>query len=435
MHNREHDRDRKYEFIIIGSGPGGATLAMELAKHKKDVLVVEKGKYEQEFGNLRDIARFYDVRNSSPQMRASQEGILLFRAFMAGGTAVVSCGNGIRCLETELSDLGIFLEKEFVEAELEMNIAPLPESLLSEGSQKLKWAAEALGYGMKLMPKFINFEKCKKCGKCIAGCPNGAKWSAIDYIEKAIRCGASIDYETIVRRVLVKRGRVEGIAVIGTQGETKILADTVIIAAGGLETPLILNRSGIEGAGKNLFLDLYINTFGEGRGVNQLHEPVMAMVNDEFFSAKGFIISPFINRWKIGRFSELGKAGLHLNQSNLIGFMTKIADESKGCVFPDGTISKVVTKRDRERLCEGVSLSREIMIKAGAPKESLIDSKIQGAHPGGTAAIGKIVDKDLQTNIENLFVCDASVLPLAPGLPPILTIVALAKRLSKMLIT
>ena len=56
-----------------------------------------------------------------------------------------------------------------------------------------------------------------------------------------------------------------------------------------------------------------------------------------------------------------------------------------------------------------------------------------GSHPGGTAAIGRVVDKDLQTEIDNLFVCDGSVLPTSAGLPPILTIVALAKRLAKQL--
>jgi len=41
------------------------------------------------------------------------------------------------------------------------------------------------------------------------------------------------------------------------------------------------------------------------------------------------------------------------------------------------------------------------------------------------------VDKNLETRIKGLFIADASVIPQAPGRPPILTIVALAKRLSK----
>jgi choline dehydrogenase-like flavoprotein len=70
---------------------------------------------------------------------------------------------------------------------------------------------------------------------------------------------------------------------------------------------------------------------------------------------------------------------------------------------------------------------------AGCDPHSLVTTRTQGAHPGGTAAIGKVVDTDLQTRVQNLFVCDASVLPAAPGLPPILTIAALAKRLAKIL--
>ncbi|MBU4608864.1 MAG: GMC family oxidoreductase, partial [Methanobacterium sp.] len=44
------------------------------------------------------------------------------------------------------------------------------------------------------------------------------------------------------------------------------------------------------------------------------------------------------------------------------------------------------------------------------------------------------VDENLETKIKGLFVADASVLPLAPGAPPILTIIALAKRLVAYLI-
>jgi choline dehydrogenase-like flavoprotein len=129
----------------------------------------------------------------------------------------------------------------------------------------------------------------------------------------------------------------------------------------------------------------------------------------------------------------MGAKGATLPTDRLLGIMTKIADEPVGRVHEDGSVSKPVTERDWKRLREGSAISREILIKAGAQADSIMVSKPGGAHPGGTAAIGQVVDKDLQTRIEKLFVCDASVLPAVPGLPPILTIVALSKRLGKML--
>jgi len=73
------------------------------------------------------------------------------------------------------------------------------------------------------------------------------------------------------------------------------------------------------------------------------------------------------------------------------------------------------------------------LVKAGADSKSIIVSKPQGAHPGGTVAMGKVMDEDMQTKLDNLFVCDASVFPAATGMPLILTISALAKRLAKTL--
>ncbi|MCF7891284.1 ferredoxin, partial [Candidatus Bipolaricaulota bacterium] len=42
-------------------------------------------------------------------------------------------------------------------------------------------------------------------------------------------------------------------------------------------------------------------------------------------------------------------------------------------------------------------------------------------------------EEDLQTRVDGLFVCDGSVLPTAPGMPPIVTICALGKRLANTL--
>jgi choline dehydrogenase-like flavoprotein len=428
--------NKKYEFIIVGSGAGGATLARELAIRGRSVLVLERGKLEEKVGTYKDAGRFYDISSKLTNMpRKSKEGVVLWRAFMAGGTTVVSCGNGVRCLEDELRALGIDLEEEFSEAEKEMHIAPIPEELLSEGSKRIRSTANELGYTMEPMPKFLNAASCRKCGQCVFGCVDCAKWTALDYLKEASEKGAEILYETTVDEVLIKNGKAEGVVVKQSKTRKEIIAEIIVLAAGGLSTPVILQKSGLSDAGSGLFVDLLVNTYGVTDDINQINEPVMALVNHDFYKDKGFILSPFISCSSKVRFMELGIKGMMLPVKKLLGIMTKTRDDASGIVHIDGSISKNVTKNDWKRLNEGSDIARKILIKAGASSKSILVSKPQGAHLGGTAAIGKIVDSNLTTKVEGLFVCDASVLPVAPGLPPILTIVALAKRLAKKLAT
>ena len=304
--------------------------------------------------------------------------------------------------------------------------------MLSEGSQVIRQAAHDLGYRMDLMPKFINPDKCQKCSFCCFGCAHGAKWTAEEFLNEAVKNKADIVYETRVEKVIINHGKTKGVSIIGPRGQQEILADTVIISAGGLGTPVILQNSGIKEAGTGLFMDLLVNTYGITKGTNLLHEPTMALVNLEFHQSKGFLLSPFINASKGVRFAELGLRGTSMPVNKMLGIMTKTTDDANGTVYPDGKVSKPVTKNDEVRLKEGSTISRDILIKAGADPKSIVVSKAQGAHPGGTAAIGKVVDKDLQTKVDGLFVCDCSVFPVTPGLPPIITIIALAKRLAKL---
>jgi choline dehydrogenase-like flavoprotein len=424
---------KKYDFLIVGSGAGGATLARELSTRGKNVLVVERGRYEEKIGTVRDTLRYYDLDRLTKAPAQSKEGVILWRAFMAGGTTVVSCGNATRCLEEELAAFGITLDEELAEAEQEMNVSPIAEGLLSEGSERILWAAKDLGYQMELMPKFIDPVRCQKCGQCTAGCAHGAKWTALPYLDEATQNGAEVVYDTRVQQVVVEKGRARGVRGIGPDGEIEFLSDVVILAAGGLGTPVILQRSGVERAGQGLFVDLFVETYGVTGGLNQVREPAMPLVDHEFHRSQGFILSPRVILSRSTRFTVMGARGLTLPTRRLIGIMTKIVDEPVGRVYPDGSISKPVTERDWMRLREGSSIAGDILVRAGADRESIVVSKPTGAHPGGTAAIGDVVDKHLQTEVDNLFVCDASVLPTSPGLPPILTIVALSKRLAKVL--
>jgi len=423
----------RYEFVIVGSGAGGATLAMELSKRGKMVLVVDQGKPEKEIGTLTDCFRYFDLNYFTKMPPRSKDGAILWRAIMAGGTTVVSCGNGIRCLENELAEYGILLEQEFKEAEREMQIVEYNPRRLSQGSKKILEVSGDMGYTMVPMPKFIDPTKCKRCGECTLGCKYDAKWTALDYLTESRENGVEVMYKTRVNKVLRKNGRATGIRVSGPDGTREINAEVVILSAGGIGTPIILQKSGVDEAGKGLFMDLLVNTYGVTQDLSQVEEPTMAIAYHGAYNSKGFILSPYINQNRILRFIEMGMQGIFLKKNHLLGIMTKIRDEPTGQVNINETFSKPITENDWKKLKEGSLISKEILTEAGADRKSIVVSKVQGGHPGGTAAIGKVVDKDLQTKLDNLFVCDASVLPTSPGMPPILTIVALAKRLAKTL--
>ena len=312
-----------------------------------------------------------------------------------------------------------------------MKIAPTPKSLLPEASLRIKEASEELGYTMEPMPKFLDFAKCTRCGSCTFGCFQGAKWTALDYLNDAIANGTNVIYETKVKEVISEDGKVKGVRGKGKNGYVEIKGDNIILAAGALSTPIILQNSGISEARRNLFIDILVNVYRKAEGLNQVSEPLMALVNHEFHEEKEFILSPHINANKTVRFMEAGMKGFMMPTNKLVGIMVKTADDASGRVYPDGSVSKAMTKDDWKRVNEDSSIAKEILENIGA--KSILVSKPQGAHIGGVAAIGNVVDENLETKIRNLYVCDASVLPKAPGLPPILTIVALAKWLGKAL--
>jgi choline dehydrogenase-like flavoprotein len=424
---------RVYDYLIVGSGTGGATLAHDLATRGKEVLIVECGRREPSVGTFKDCVQYYDANKITKIPRKSQEGTILWRTLMVGGSSMVACGNGVRCLEKELEELGISLTNELRESEEYLHVALIPDSLLSDGSHHIAEAARECGYTFQRMPKYVNEEKCKACHGCSLGCRNDARWSALQTITEAENLGVELYTSTTIDHVLTQNGKVYGVEGISPSGPIQLKAKTVILAAGGLGTPVILQRSGISEAGGNLFIDMFINTYGTTRETNLVHEPQMALIDLEFHQENGFLLSPYINIPRQVRLIEAGIQGSLMNANRMLGLMIKTRDDPTGRVYPDGSVSKPVTIKDQERLRKGHQIASEILIKAGVDPKSILKTIPAGAHPGGTAAIGTVIDNNMQTRIEGLYVCDASALPVTPGLPPILIIMALARRLAKII--
>ncbi len=193
----------------------------------------------------------------------------------------------------------------------------------------------------------------------------------------------------------------------------------VILAAGGLKTPVILQSSGFDRAGRRLFIDLCELWLGVTPEIDISREPPMQLVYTDMAQSHRISLSTaYVNNKEKLRYYCGDKADLFLD-AKWMGVLVKIGDEAVGRVFADGTVSKGSDARRTGRSSRrAVSWRREILRKAGAADESIIKlAKIYGGHNGATAAIGELVNTDLQTEVSNLFVCDAKCTAVRSGAP------------------
>jgi choline dehydrogenase-like flavoprotein len=108
--------------------------------------------------------------------------------------------------------------------------------------------------------------------------------------------------------------------------------------------------------------------------------------------------------------------------------MIKIRDQLGGRITGKGGVRKQLSASDKKKLSNGYERAKKILRNAGAT--NIFKTWYTATHPGGTAKVGDIVDSNLQTKINNLYVCDCSVIPEPWGLPPTLTLLSLGKRLA-----
>jgi choline dehydrogenase-like flavoprotein len=434
-----------YDIIIVGTGAGGATVAHELFKEDINILILEKGT-DTPRGNATSNIKTTDLMleiaedNDNTEYEFLNYPAEILEIEGIGGTTPVSLANACyactSCYKNsataQFKEHELELFEELLEASKELKVGSLPSHMMGPATTKLVREGEKLGYFMEPMPKFIDFTKCDSCGMCIEGCTRGAKWDATDFTKEVLESeyGNTILSNFKVTKILHENSAVTGVEGVDINGEERSFkAKIVVIAAGALNTPQILIKSGIaDGAGEGLFTDLFITVGGFIKDVN-LHMEIPRGVKSEFGP---YFLSPHYSNQLLNLVKE---KGFDSDEGDIMGIMIKIADEANGMIHDDGTISKELTLRDLNLFKEGYKKSVELLNAMGVEPTSISSTPIRGAHPGGTAAIGKVVNKDLETSIKGLYIADASVIPQAPGRPPILTITALAKRLSKNLKT
>ena len=417
--------------IVVGSGAGGCAAARDLAA-AYDVTVLEAGREFRPFAlnierfeGLRRAGLFVDARMIQalfPHMHVikTREGLVHVNGRGLGGTTTISTGNAVRCDE-HLAALGIDLDGEFEELKRDVPQSCGHRSQWNSLTERMFEVFANLGLKPFVTPKLmVDPSRCVSCGRCVLGCRYGAKWTADMLVRDVsgveVVCGSRVTSIDVVdneaRGVLVRsRGRVK-----------RIDADLVVLAAGGLSTPQLLRNAGVQ-TSPTLFVDPVICVAAPWPGARMDRQIPMPFVSD----LGDYILSPYFD-WLSFFFDKSWRRPA----SDIVSVMVKFADESAG--HSDGrSLVKPMGEADKqiiERSCEQASA---ILAELGVREVDMFTGILNAGHPGGGFPLGVSEAQTLHHSSlpNNVYVADASLLPRSLGKPPILTIMALAKRVAK----
>jgi choline dehydrogenase-like flavoprotein len=416
--------------LVIGSGAGGATAAKEL-QGAFDVTVLEAGEAFRPLSlSLRTLERLksthllFDERLihfpfPAMQIRKTPDMVLV-NGIGTGGSTAICCGNAAR-MDQDLRALGIDLDGEFEEIFQEIPISTAHQKVWRKHTRQLFQIFQEMGLQPMPMPKMGDFTRCKSCGRCMFGCPEGVKWDSRQYLDAAVAKGAELITGCRVESVEIEDGRAAGVWARHGLLPHFYPADLVILAAGGFATPAILDASGIP-CEPHLFVDPVLTVATHWPGSRQCREVEMPFVAQR----PGYILSPYFDFLSFF-FNDEWKHPAR----DILGIMIKLAESNEGSVTRHG-VRKTLTDTDKERLVAAQGEATEILCRLGAKEEDMFLGTINAGHPGGSLPLtereaGSLHHERLP---RNLYVSDASLLPRSLGNPPILTIIALAKRVS-----
>jgi len=419
--------------IVVGTGAGGATAAKEIQGHF-DVTILEAGKEFRPFPlrldvleKLKKTGLLFDeklIQLIFPTMRIrkTDDRMILINAIGHGGTTTICTGNAIR-KDKDLKKLGINLDREFEEIDHEIPVSVNHNRLWRKPTRQLFEICQEMGLDPQPTPKMGNYEHCRSCGHCVLGCPHGVKWDSRQFLRMALDNGAKLLSGCKVEKVVIKNGRSTGVLAKYKQRMQFFPADLIILAAGGLGTPMILQNSGIK-CEPHLFVDPVLCVAAEWKQSIQNQEIPMPFV----VQREHYILSPYFDH-----LSFFFNKHWRYPAQNILSMMIKLADNNVGNISRS-KVKKTLTDQDKDRLDKAVTVCKDILNRLGIKKNDIFLGTINAGHPGGMLPLSKTEAETFHNPrlSKNLYVADATLLPNSLGNPPILTIIAMAKQVGRL---
>lgn len=263
--------------VIVGSGSGGGVIAARLAAAGLKVLVLEAGGYfnEADFDQteLGGFGRFYWRGGPTP---TADFNVSLQAGSLLGGGSVINWTNCLRTkawVREEWARQGL---ADVATSDFDAHLDSVWERLgvngevseLNPAQESWKRGAEALGWSWEKVDR--NWDP-KVHDPLMAGFmgwgdQSGAKRSVLKtYLQDAVDDGAEVITGCFADRILTDDGRAAGVLARFGESEITVRAPRVVVAAGSLESPALLLRSGIGGpaVGRNLHLHPCTSVFAD----------------------------------------------------------------------------------------------------------------------------------------------------------------------------
>jgi choline dehydrogenase-like flavoprotein len=482
------------QVLVIGSGPGGSVVAKELAEAGVDVILLEEGPPfgARDFRTEAGESMHRTMRDGGTRAARGSTFMPTMQAIGLGGGSLI---NSAICARSPASVFTAWAKKTGIEgldlASLEphyrrveetLSVAPTPMEVQGERNLRFKRGCDALG--ISSAPTHRNVRGCKGSGECFTGCRNGAKQSTdISYVPIALRHGARVYTSVRAEQLIVRGKRVAGVRgrmiapFTWEEGEAvTIHAEQVVLAAGCMQTPVILLKSGVANGsgyvGRELQLHpglaimaLYDEPIDPWKGATQGYHSLHFL--EEHIKLEVLWSPPAV---LAARLPGLGHdyQGHLLRYDRLAPFDVIVAAEhssgvvtaKRGSFTPD--IRFDFAQEDVSLLQRGLSILSDICWASGAvgvlpglhgvpemitrkedadvlrTRKLVASDTISAAnHAFGTTRMSRLPKDGVVDalgrchEVENLYIADTGIFPGSPAVNPMLTCMALADRVAQ----
>lgn len=475
---------------VIGTGAGGAAALARLAERGIDVVAVEAGGHftaadftQRELDMLPRLFQGAGLRATSDKAIAILQGAGLGGSTLHNTGLVCPTPPGIAGRwrsEHGFPLEGMVLDRYLAEAMDALHAVPIPPERVNPSNEALRRGAQALGWQHRIA--LHNRSECCGCGYCMLGCAYNRKHNAaLTFLPRAVAAGARILADARALRIEGRAGARRVVCELmdgngqPTGRRATIEAPLVLVAAGALDTPALLRRSGLGNGRVGHGLRLHPSAVVAAvftRNVEAWRGLPQAVLVEEFAQflersdGRGGFLIIAAAAWP-GMTAAL-VPGIGAPHRALMREYPRFA--SAAVLVHDETAGRVDVARDgrpiarywpgredREELRRGVHALARLYLAAGAQRvhlpyadappvrtEAELDSALAQAraaphrlslssvHPQGTCPLGARRHKSAVDphgalwGERGIFVCDTSVFPTSVGVPPQVTTMAVA---------